>query len=548
MIRRALLVIASAAACDPSSPATTVELSPKVNFPDVTNGFVPLDLTSGLPVRVQVSVTTRTLRAATGLGAHVWIRDGAGGALPPSGGTSTTDVPALILDPGASQDGVTTYTGFTTLNAPWPASSGDQDKGLESVMVMAEVDGAVGHGTTMITAPAIVAAAPTLSPLWGGTAPRYDVCIETSAWRGAVDLIADDPSVLGQASGTGTLITGACSPAVAGGPAVSHTNFVLSYSPSPYAVVATLRGKPPTLVSDGWVTPVVIQPSPSPIISLAAGPSPATVATPGGLLETISITATLPGGAAVVGLPVSLAASGGAAFTPAQPVTDSKGIATSTVLVPCGVVLTATMTSAGGGFAMTSLGQPIVSITTDAPVVVGTAVNGGAIVSVAATATDQTAMHNLVSGLPISFTASSGSFSPDSIPTNDSGKATATVFVPYSNPPVTARICGGGAAQLVSLSSALPPLSLAAPVATLMPAPPANLYQIRARVTAPVGGTTIGVSGILVTFSQVGAANPFTPGAATTDTDGFATTYAVLPGPIAAEVSAAGLLREGTLP
>lgn len=564
-MRRALLAIAAAAAChssdwDPSDPAVVLELSPQVTFPDQVKlpdatvsdpakVFVPLDLAGGLPVRVQVSVATPALRAATGLTAHVWISDGAGGALPVTGGTSMTDIPMLTLEPGASPDGATTYTAITTLNAPWPASAADPAGGLEPVTVMAEVDGAVGTGVARITAPAIAAATPTVSPLWSGAAPHYDVCIETSASKGVVDLTADDPSVLTQPpGGAGTLITGACSPAITGGPAVSHTNFVLTYSPSPYAVVATLRGKPSNLASTGWVTSVVTPPSPGPVVTLAAAPPPAAEATAGGLLETVSVTATLPGGAPVVALQVSFAASGGAAFTPAQTVTDSGGIATSTVLVPCGATLTATMTSAGGGFVTTTVGQPIASIAAAVPVVVGSALSGGAIVSVTATASEQTAAHAPFPHLPIAFTASSGSFAPDSIAADDAGNATATVFVPYGLPSVTARICGGGAAQLVSLSSVLPPLGLAPPAATPMPGPPASLYQVRARVTAPLGGTTVGVSGIAVTFAQVGGASPFTPGTATTDADGFATTFAVLPAPIAAEVSAAGLLRETTLP
>lgn len=349
-------------------------------------------------------------------------------------------------------------------------------------------------------------------------------------------------------SGAGTLITGACSPAIAGGPGVSHTNFVLTYSPSPYAVVATLRGKPPNLPSAGWATFVVTPPSPDPVITLAPAPAPAAVATAGGLLETASVTATLSGGAPVVALPVSFAASGGASFTPAQTVTDSGGIATATVLVPCGAPLTATMTSAGGGFVTTTVGQPIVSISAATPVIVGSTLNDGAVVSVTATANDLPPALAPFPGLPMTFTSSSGSFAPGSIATDDTGKAIATVFVPYGLPSVTARICGGGAAQVVPLSSALPPLDLATPTATLMPGPPANLYQVQARVTAPLGRTTVGVSGIAVTFAQVGGASPFTPATATTDADGFATTYAVLPAPVAAEVSAAGLLREATLP
>ncbi|HEX3758516.1 MAG TPA: Ig-like domain-containing protein [Kofleriaceae bacterium] len=544
--------IAALAACkDPSDPAVTVPLTPEVTFPDEANGAVPLDVVDGLPVRVKVSVTTPVLRDATGLTAHVWISEGTGAALPVSG--VMTDISTVALQPTVATESTTTYTGTATLNAPWPPTSEPVADGLESVAVMAEVDGSVGSGTTKITAPVVMVSAPAVSPLWSGSGPRYDVCIETSASKGAIDLTADDPSVLGPQSGAGTLVTGPClQPMVSGGPAVSHTNFVLTYSPSSYAVVATLRGKPPGVVA-GWTASITTPSSPGPVVKLTLGASPTRVATAGGVLETFTVSASLPGSEAVVGLPISFSTgAGGPAFSPAQLSTGSDGTAVSTVLVPYGGELVITATSAGGGFAtLPPIEQPAVALSVAATAVTAEPLAAGATVSVTATATAQTPTSDPVPGIPITFAASGLSFAPGSATTDADGQATATVFVSYSAAPVTANISGGGAGQVISLSSALPPLSIGLPVATLTGIP--HLYQVQAPVTANVGGVDLPVSGLTVAFGAGGMggnSNPFAPASVTTDAHGLATSYAVIMilTPIVAEVTAAGQTSQAILP
>jgi hypothetical protein len=526
LIRMTLLALVLSG-CSLSKDTDPVSVEVKPTFLDAPGtALVPLNASDGLPVRVLVTATCPTLRDSSGLTAHVWLVNGVGEST--TGLAASTDAPALVLEYVGATDGISTYAGTITLNA-----AVDGTASVATVTVMAEVDGATGTEQRDIQPPEINAGRIQLSPLWSGSVPRYAFCVETSASKGSVDLVASDPSSIAQQpAGAGTLLPGPCSPndALVMSPTKSHTSFVVTYSPDAFGLSATLHGKPPSIDPQGWTTQLSLVGLKNPIVTLTpvvAATSPLHVV--GGDLYTVDVHAQALDTEAkeldIEGLAVAFGSTtSGSTFTNTSVTTDPDGMATSQILVPFGAEVIATFNSAGGGTASLPLGTPAISITATAaplpaPSQPSTSVAG---VAYAVTAVATTAQSDPASGVLLTF-ASSGaaaSIAPASA-TTQNGTASTQVVVGYGSQ-VNVSISGGGASKVITLSA--PPLSPIANelAATALPSAgvPGQLYSVTA---------SIGVPNLVVGFSTNASGISFMPASVPTNIAGNASSQVLVP-------------------
>jgi hypothetical protein len=511
--------------CSVSTDPTVVQPTVTVSFPDAILGYVPLDAADNFPFRVTVDVTAPPLRGTSALTAHVWIV-GYVGASVATGSAGVTDVAALNLEPTGSGH----YVATTTLFAPWTGPEFNTQ-----LQIVAEVDGAIGSGSATLTEPIIVATRPVVSQLWSGAVPRYDFCVQTSASKGFVDLIADDPSVIGtQPTGAGTLLTGPCDQPLRHGPKESHANFVVTFSPTDFAVDAVLRGKPP-LVPDGpWTTPVVLTDDPNPIITLTALPSSLGPTTTGALYD-ISVRATfgdptLASARDVDGLPIAFSTNvSGTPVVTGSATTDSTGVAHFQVAVAYGTQLLSLISSPGDGVTTVALGAATVDLDGSAALEATSGLPGLQF-TVNASAVTADAKSPAV-GVLLSFaTQGSGSlaFVPSSIVTDGSGFASATVLIPFGTQTV-ATVSGGGA--LKQLVFGAPPISIAPPAPSVVIPTTALLggatETVEIRATA--GSGAMPAAGVPLTFSTTNTGATFSPTSVVTSPMGMATTQVFVP-------------------
>jgi hypothetical protein len=429
-----LLSIVFPVACvDESSPVPT-DIDPRIEFVGAPDDAIPHTARDGFPVRVRVSTAVAGLQGS--IKATVRVLD-AQGALSAVMGVSTMTEATAVL--GDTSDG--RYATVLTLNAPGPGT----------VTVQAEIAGVERTKTGTIVAPRL-AGAVTATAVWAGTAPRYAVCVESSAVKGIVDLTSDDPAILAAPTGagaslSGTLVPGPCEPAVPGGPKTTHASIVLAFMP-PFTLQASLRGRPIAADPLPWTTTLIVPKELVPAVGLVLEGKPTGALGPTGSIFTVTASATS-AGTSVTGMNVQFSsAPSGALVSAASVPTDVSGKATATFLVPYNGSL---LLGAAGGGAFVDLflaGEANPITLTLSSIADGPVVSTGR----SFTVTAHTVAKNVpLAGVGVAFgvLAGSGSVTPGSVTTDPGGNASTTVFVPAGKEAVISANVGSIVKQIV---------------------------------------------------------------------------------------------------
>jgi hypothetical protein len=253
----AVLFLTGFTLCACSDPeAVKPDINPTIEFPQATeyHGMLPLNPSDGFPVLVKVSTPLSAQHFVGSLKAHVTLIGGLGASTATAESAPLTDVTATL-----NSDGPNHYSAIITLNASGPGP----------VTVQAEIAGAVSPPlTAMMQQPVVMTSSVTATSIWSGNAPRYAICVNTSAIKGSLDLTAADTSILGhQPSLSTTLQPKPCSENEVSGSVQSHGIFILSATP-PFTVQATLHGRPLTADLTGWTTDIAVSQAMIPVVGL----------------------------------------------------------------------------------------------------------------------------------------------------------------------------------------------------------------------------------------------------------------------------------------
>lgn len=510
---------------DPGDVGVSLCFVTAPNVCGTSNVTLPLDTADNLSFQVQVTATIPNFVGP--VKAHLSLIGAAG-----TTASSTVVDTIATLEPS----GTNTLSATVTLNA---LQTGP-------LTVQAEVAGVMVSESAQLPDPVIVGNA-IATGSWSGTTPRIAICVETSAVKGTVSLTADDPAVLtATSSSPATLVPGPCvTPAVAGGPGVSHAQFVTTFTP-PFTVVAQLVGRPTTASASPWQTPINVVASVVDTVSLtfeSAVVDP-TLTVPNATVYDVTVDAMWAGTTiAVPNLPVTLSGSTGTTISPTSVTTGATGYASTVVVVPFNTQATVTATG-GNATAIQSLAGtapvPLISLTA-APSPTVTVPNG-AVYDVTATAT--TGQAPTTTGLPgllITFAASGGSLSAATATTGKAGTAFTHVIVPTGTL-VIVTATGDGVEAILALGSPTPAVTV-----TLTPTPVMSegsggeLYSLTALVetVATQTASATPVTGAMVTFGSTTSGLSPTPASATTDSTGTATTGFVLSKNTSAVITAA---------
>lgn len=174
---------------------------------------------------------------------------------------------------------------------------------------------------------------------------------------------------------------------------------------------------------DGGVTTTSLQ-SPAITIGIETAIATSSVTAAGQVYE-LTATATVIG-TPVEAVPLAFATNAmGATFTPASLVTDAEGRAISHVFVPASALPITGIVSGGGGVQDATIASVVLG-----PVTVGTGVPTAMGTAVPVTVTVKEARSGIVlPGIAVKFAALAGSTcTPDTVITDDSGKATSEVY------------------------------------------------------------------------------------------------------------------------
>ena len=268
-------------------------------------------------------------------------------------------------------------------------------------------------------------------------------------------------------------------------------------------------------------------------------PGPAISYSAGGVAMTVTVAAADGHNDPAPGATLALSTTqAGVAFVPPTVITNEKGLATSTVLVPFGASVEATATAPDGTIAQTTLtaSPPLILVATvTATQPTATGQGPGQLVTVRAVATS---LGGPAVGTPLSFTTNSAgiAFSPPSVTTDDLGAASATAFVPYGPGEVLAFVSGGGATLPVSLTDSLAGVQLGALGISRADKPGGTLLTVVAQAMA--GNAPI--DGLAISFATSAASVVFSPATALTDGSGEASSSVFIPYGAATWISASG--------
>lgn len=172
-----------------------------------------------------------------------------------------------------------------------------------------------------------------------------------------------------------------------------------------------------------------------------------------GQIELIHVHATA-GGADLAGIAIALGTNvAGTTPAPAAPVTDASGVVDATLVVPFGVQLVVTATTAPGAHWSAVVDVPLPAVAIDPAILLGTITVGTASEDVyQVDATVKSADGHPVPGVPVAFsqvgvTSNSNPFSPATATTGSDGRTHSFAFVPHSAA-IDIAVTAAGAATL----------------------------------------------------------------------------------------------------
>ena len=294
------------------------DIAPTIEFPQADeNGVLPLNAEDGFPFQVKVS-TPLSAHLIGALKAQVTLLGGAGSD------EAVTDVTTPL-----ASDGPNRYAATVTLNAPGPGP----------VIVQAEIAGSLTSPVMKTIQLPVMAGSVAATSQWSGDTPRYAICVDSSAVKGRIDLTAADTSILGDETSLSAMLQpNPCSANNASGSIHSHANFVVAALP-PFAVSATLHGRPAGIAASDWTTEITAGADMVPAVNLVLASAPVQ-ATADGTLFALTATA-MTNETPVQGLHVLFSLLSSTADTPPslQPpsgTTDQRGAATTYLVVSTG--------------------------------------------------------------------------------------------------------------------------------------------------------------------------------------------------------------------
>jgi hypothetical protein len=246
-----------------------------------------------------------------------------------------------------------------------------------------------------------------------------------------------------------------------------------------------------------------------------------------GTLVTLEVKAQA-GSAEIAGLQLMFSSTAmGLAFVPAQAVTNSEGIATSTALVSYSATPTVALVNGGGSSLAVSLTDIVPRLQIKARSTSTSFQAAGALVDVTVSITSEGDAPHPVAGLNVAFASNTQAvtFTPPMIVTDASGSATSTAFVPYGSNNIVATTIAAGFAATASLVN-LPATVTAKPVSYVDATVAAASGRVYAVTASVLDGSGSAVQGVPVMFTQIGGGNNvFTPNPSVTGAAGSATSY-----------------------